>query len=419
MRRLTPVQSTILHKQALEWLSAGVIEPVAATPYTNNLVFVGKKNGDIRVCVDCTPANEVTEDFDWPLPSLQDLRHEVRGARYFSRLDLRSAFFRIHIPSRYRDLTSFYDPTTDKTYRFRKMPFGLKTAPSVFQRFMDTHLAPLGQGYYWYIDDILVHAETRNDLRRRVRVLKSKLRAMGCEVNEDKSEYDTTGLLFVGIQITAKDVSANALKIQQVLLIEPPTNKKDAQSALGLVSYLRDFIPLVSHFTSQLYPDKSGLRLPPDEYAKEWLKLMRHLSSAITSLRHWNKDIPAELFTDASNTGIGVILIQGGRVISLASRQLTPAERRYSATDREHIALVFAALKFRMFLHQPTGSTPVRCDHAALLSRRPDDLLPKQARWQTTVQYWMPHVTHVKGIENPADFVSRWQVEIGGGVLKT
>ncbi|RYF49190.1 MAG: hypothetical protein EOO38_08450 [Cytophagaceae bacterium] len=419
LRRLTPVQANALHLQVLKWQDAGVIEPCLHKPDPNNLVFVAKKNGAIRVCVDCTPANEVTQDFDWPLPALQDLRHEIRGSHYFARLDLKDAFFRISVPSEYRDLTSFHDPTINTTYRFRKMPFGLKTAPSVFQRFMDTHLAPLGFGYFWYIDDILVHAETRNALRRRVHALRKQLRTMGCEVNEGKSEYDTRGLLFAGIWITGDSVSANAAKTAEVLSLAAPTTKKEAQSALGLVSYLRDFIPLVSHFTSLLYPDKSGLRLPPDEYAKEWSRLRRHLASAISSLRHWRPNIPAQLFTDASGTGIGVILIQGGQVVSLASRQMTPAETRYSATDREHIALVFAAKKFRMFLHQPAGATQVRCDHAALINRRDEDLTPKQARWKAIVKYWMPHVTHVKGLDNPADFISRWQVEIGGGVLKT
>jgi hypothetical protein len=203
------------------------------------------------------------------------------------------------------------------------------------------------------------------------------------------------------------------------MAIPPPTTKKDAQSALGLVSYLRDFIPLVSHFTSLLYPDKSGLRLDPHTYGTEWKRLLRHLASATTSLRHWKPGNESDLYVDASGTGLGVILVQNKQVIALASRQMTPAETRYSATDREHIALVFASVKFRIFLHQSSGTTRVHSDHAALLTRKNADLTPTQARWKAKTDYWIPTLLHVKGKDNPADFVSRWSVEIFGGAQKT
>jgi hypothetical protein len=184
------------------------------------------------------------------------------------------------------------------------------------------------------------------------------------------------------------------------------------------VSYLRDFIPLISHFNSWLYPDKQGLRLGPEEYQRQWQRLLRHIASAATSLRHWKQGTPAQLYTDASNIGLGCILIQEGNIVAVTSRKLTPAETRYSATDREHIALVHAAIKFKLFLHQSTNDTKVFSDHAALITRRDDDLMPKQARWKTIVKYWIPNLTHVKGIDNPADYISRWMLDIQGGVLK-
>lgn len=364
------------------------------------------------MCVDCTPVNDVTEAFDWPLPRLQDLRYKIRGSRFFARLDLKDAFFRILVPIGFRIFTSFR--CDGKQYQFRRMPFGLKTAPSVFQRFMDTHLSDLGTSYYWYIDDILVHAETRKELRRRVHALKTRLRTKGCVINEEKSVYDQTSILFAGIQITEEGIGPNLTSAHQAVNLPVPRTKKEAQSALGLVSYLRDYIPLISHFDSMLYPDKSGLRLPPDVYESQWRRLMRHLASAMTTLKHVKEGEPMELYTDASNLALGVIIIQFGKVVAVSSRKLTSAETRYSATDREHIALVHAAKRFRLLLHP---NTSVWCDHAALITRKPEDLLPKQARWAEIVRQWMPNVRHVKGTNNPADFVSRWPVETWGGVL--
>lgn len=358
-----------------------VIEPIDRPTWTNNLVLVEKKDGRVRVCIDCTPANRVTRDLDWPLPRLQDLRHFVRGSFWFARLDLKDAFFRITVPQSWRRLTAF--EAGGQTYQFRKMPFGLKTAPAHFQRFMDTHLAPFGGWAFWYIDDILIKAQTHAQLLARVTAVRKKLRQIGCTVNEKKSVTEKRSLLMAGIWIYSDGVGPNYEKVKQVQSLPIPTTKVEMQSALGLVSYLRDFIPLVSHFTARLHPTKGGSQLPSDTLQEEWAKLKRHLSTAITTTKHWIDGVDADLFLDASGYGIGAILIQNERAVSVASRKLTPAETRYSATDREHLALVFGAKKFRLFLHQSKSTTRIRTDHAALISRKTEELTPRQQRWQT------------------------------------
>jgi hypothetical protein len=413
----TPVQTTVLRHQVRQWLRKDVIEPIPLNAYRNNLVFVAKKTGDTRVCVDCTPVNAVTDDFEWPLPRLLDLRHNLAGAQWFSRLDLKDAFFRIKVPPNLRIYTSFR--CDGMQYQFKRMPFGLKTAPATFHRFMDTHLALFALKCFWYIDDILIHARTLAELRKNESVIRKHLRTIGCEINEDKSECERESLLFCGLQIFSGGLSPNADRVRELLNIPPPTTKNQAQSALGLVSYLRDFIPLTSHFTSLLYPDKHGLRLETDAYSKEWTRLLRHVATAVTSLRHWKEGVECDVYTDASGTGLGVVLIQEGQVVALASRQLTSAEARYSATDREHLALVYVAEKFPLFLHQTKAVTRVHSDHSALLNRKSANLTPRQARWKAKTDYWIPTLLHVRGKDNPADFISRWSAEINGGAWKT
>lgn len=416
-RPLSPTEQQLLANQVSDWLRQGVIEARnVPQPINNNLVFVAKKDGTIRVCDDCTPVNAVTQDFDWPLPRLQDLRHQLKGSQWFSRLDLKAAFFRIRVPAKYRHYTAFTSGGVQ--YQFRRMPFGVKTGPSTFQQFMDYRLACHTGKVVCYIDDILIGGETLGQLRQRTRSVKATLRAAGCEINEDKSVYDTRAVLFAGIHLTSEGIGPNTLAVAKLLRIPAPATKVEMQSALGLVSYLRDFIPLVAHFTSLLYPDKDGARLPPGEYSQEWGKLLRHLYSAVSTLRHWKEEQDADLYADASGHGIGVVLLQRRKVVALAARKLTPAESRYSATDREHLALVYAAKKFRLFLHRPMGRTHVYSDHAALIGKRSGDMTPRQHRWHSIVSQWMPHVVHVPGKDNPADFVSRWGVEIDGGVEK-
>jgi len=415
-RTLSPSERVTLSHQVKDWLERGVIQPRPTQPLNNNLVFVAKSNGTIRTCIDCTPVNKVTRDYDWPLPRLQDIRYRLLGAKWFTRLDLKDAFFRIAIPVRHRFLTSFTQG--GQQYQFRRMPFGLKTAPAIFQQFMDTHLSEFSKWSLVYMDDILVWGDTPSALRDHEAQIRRRLRQAGCLVNEDKSEHCKQSLVFAGLYLFGSGVGPNRRKVQQALELPPPTTKKDMQSALGLVSYLRDFIPLMSHFVSHLYPGRDGTRLPLTVYHQEWRKLLAHIQSAANTLRHWDEHSPADLYCDASGHALGCIVMQGGRVVAVSSRKLTPAETRYSATDREHLALVHSARKFRVLLHRTTSETRVWSDHAALIGRKQDGLTPRQARWQDIVTCWIPNASHVKGINNPADYVSRMPVEIFGGALK-
>lgn len=415
-RALTPIEQQQLSDQARDWLSQGVVEIKNDLPWVNNPVFVAKKNGAIRVCIDCRPANAVTKSFDWPLPRLQDLRHATRGARWFSRMDLKDAFFRIRVPAQWRYLTAF--ESEGIRYQFSRMPFGLKTAPAVFQRFMDHVLALFCLFAFWYMDDVLVYAESRAELRRKTKAVKNALAKIGCTVNEEKSEYEKQGLLFAGVWVYHGGVGPNHRKVAELLAISPPRTKVEKQSALGLTSYLRDFLPLTSIFTAELSVAKD-CAISEEDYAKEWRRLLDHVSRSITTLGHWDCDKDADLFTDASNKGAAAILIQDGRICALASRKLSPAETRYSTTDREHLSLLLAAEKFKFFLHRTGGVTKVWNDHSALLNRKWTDMTPRQARTAEKINQWIPVLHHVRGKDNPADFLSRWGIEILGGQFCT
>lgn len=183
-RRLTPIQHTYLLAQTKDWLAQGVVEECESIVWVNNPVFVTKKNGAIRTCIDCSPANAVTRGYDWPLPRLHDLRYRLAGARFFTRLDLRNAFFRIRVPRNWRYLTAY--ECDGKRYQFKRMPFGLKTAPAVFQRYMDHTLSPFFHFAFWYIDDVLIYADSLSELRKRTRQVEKRLVETGNVVSTEK-----------------------------------------------------------------------------------------------------------------------------------------------------------------------------------------------------------------------------------------
>ena len=366
----------------------------------------------MRVCIDCTPINKVTEPYDWSLPRLQDLRHVIRGCSYFARLDLRDAFFRIRVKPAYRPFLTFQSQGT--LWQFTRMPFGVTTAPATFQELMDHTLAAHRAYAYWYIDDILICAENQAELATRVKAVRRSLENRGHQINWEKSNTSAPSLLFAGLWVTSKGVGPNLEKAHDIASLPKPRTKAEMASALGLVSYLRDFIPLVAHFTAKLYPTQ-GNELSPTDEDHWWRQLKKHIAESLTTTRHWVDNAPGDLYVDASGYALGAVLIQAGQLVATASRKLTAAETRYSATDREHLALLYAAQKFRVFIHQKSGAVTVWTDHEALIGRKMAQLTPRQARWAFIVNQWIPSLRHVKGKINPADFVSRWALGAGKG----
>jgi hypothetical protein len=182
-RILSPLETRQLAQQNSDWLRKGITEITRQAEWTNNPVFVEKKDGRTRVCIDCRPANLVTQDYDWPLPRLQDLRRLLKGNKWFARIDLRDAFFRVAIPGEWRHLTAFRDQ--GQTYQFRKMPFGLKTAPSTFQRLMDNTLNKLRHICWWYIDDVLLFADEKAKLRQAIKQVEKALTEARHVINYD------------------------------------------------------------------------------------------------------------------------------------------------------------------------------------------------------------------------------------------
>lgn len=413
-RPLSTFEQSTLRQQTTEWYTKGIVEKTPTPlPWTNNTVFAAKANGSLRTCIDCTPVNRVTKDFDWPLPRLQDLRNFLVGQRIYSRIDLRDAFFRVHVPEEHRRWTAFTCDGQD--YQFVRMPFGLKTAPSTFQRLMDHALAEVKEFVFCYMDDILIRATSPDQARTRLNRVKEVLARHNMTVNEDKSEYLTHELQFAGMWIGPEGLGPNRKQVDKILALPPPRTRAEAQSVLGLASYLRDFVPLASRYSSVL--SGSG-RIDPATYERGWDELRTHLSQTITSLAMWDEQAPADLFTDASNLACSAVLIQKGKIVALASRKFGPAETRYSTTDREHLGLMLAVNKFKIFLHRKSPETRIHSDHSSLLNRRLYELTPRQCRWRTLVEAWIPNLHFVRGKENPADYFSRWGLNIFGGQVE-
>lgn len=400
-RTLSPRERDIAWPIFLDWAKRGIIRPTSS-PNPHNTLLVEKANGSFRWCIDYRPVNSATEEFEWPLPRIQDLRFRLGRSRWFFRIDLKDAFFRLRVEQ--SDGASLAFNTPWGVHTINRMAFGLKNAPAYFQRFMDHTLQGLRNQLWWYLDDVLGHTETEEECWRLWRKTRQTLLAAGCEINETKSQPPTTKLVMVGLHI-----SAGRLGIGDRLAhpIPAPRTKKERQSALGLINYCRDFIPFLSLFTEAVTPNQYNDTRSGPRFDEAWDALMRQVKRQV-ELCQWSDDQPADLYADASKYAAGAVLMQDGRIVAIMSKKLTPSQTRYSATDREHYAIYLATKKFKCLTYRTTGETRVHTDHTALLDRKGADLTERQWRWNQTIHHWVRNLVAVKGEANPADFFSRF-----------
>lgn len=385
------------------WITKGYIEPSSAW-ITCNPLFVEKKNGSVRTCIDYRPINAAIEEWDWPLPKIRDVRHSINGSRWYFRLDLKDAFHRVVVAPEARPLTAFH--THRGVWQFTRMPFGLSTAPSTYQRFLDWVLLPVRGEVVNYIDDILGYSKTRAGVLRLLARVEKLLRTHGIEVNREKSVGATQEVVFCGLRIKAGAVGS-ALPITP---FPTPRTVKEWQSALGFANCYRDFIPNFSEFTHGLYPGAN--QVDEIERNARWKELWTKLHQSIT-LAEFDYDSPSNLYLDASQYATGAVLVQKGKVCAIFSKGLTGAQSRYSGTDREHLALLLGVEAFRVFI-QNNRHVYVNTDHSALLNRQEERMTPRQTRWKTRITAITDQIRHVAGRDNPADYWSRagWK---GGG----
>ena len=403
IRVLSPEERALMRAQLDKWIAQGYVVRSHAWVSCNPL-WVDKADGSKRTCINYRPINAVTEQWDWPLPKIREIRYQIRDGVWFSVVDLKEAFHRIRIHPASQPLTAFSTPWG--TFHFTRMPFGLCTAPATYQRFLDWVLHGLKERVINYVDDILVWGRTRRECVLGVARIRARLRHHNVEVNEAKCQPPSRQVVFVGLRISEGRIGCH-LKMRDWAV---PTTKQEWQSALGFANCFRDFLPGLSEKTAGLYPGTN--QLPTAQRVEKARKLFAELEDHV-SLHHYNDDMPADLHLDASQYAVGGVLSQQGKVCAIFSKSLTPAQTRYSATDREHVALLIGLESFRVMC-QSNKQITTHTDHTALLNRKEEHMTPRQLRWKTRIEAITTNVVHVKGADNPADYWSRKGWKEGG-----
>jgi hypothetical protein len=408
--RLSATELAELKKQLIELEAAGFIRP-SKSPFGAPILFVKKKDGTMRMCIDYRALNRITVKNSYPLPRVDELFDRLQGARYFSKIDLRSGYHQIRIAPEDVPKTAFR--TRYGHYEFLVLPFGLTNAPATFMHLMHQALRPfLDECALVFLDDILIYSKTLEEHVQHVRRVLDALREQKLYAKESKCEFFKHEVEFLGHRVGQDGVRMMEDKVQAVREWPTPRSVRDVRAFLGTAGYYRKFIR-----------DFSAIAAPLSELTKDSVKFewaaphqaaFAQLKTAIAQgpvLILPNPSLPFVVHTDASGFAVGAVLQQdqgnGLQPIAFLSKKMADAETRYPVHEQELLAIIQALSAWRHYLH---GSKfVVRTDHKSLQFFQTQPMLSgRQARWKDVLANFDFDIEYVEGKANVvADGLSR------------
>ena len=429
VRRFNMKDKPLLKEKVEEMLRSDVIEP-SNSPWSARALIVQKKDGTARFCVDYRALNAATKTDPFPLPNINDTLNDLSGSTLFTTVDLQSGFWQVQMAPEDRDKTGF--TCEEGHFRYKKMPFGLKNAPSTFSRMMKIVLHDLlGPICLAFIDDVIIHSKTFDQhLIDVVKVLK-RLDESGLKIKGKKCVFASKSIEFLGHNVSAEGISPSTKKVEAIVDMHPPKNLNEVMTVIGLFSYYRRFVENFGVIATPLYDlvntmggskkTRSEKPVNLDEHP-DCLNAFETLKKALTSkpvLTFPTLGRAFRIYCDASSVGMGSILTQiddngDEKVIEYASKKFTETERRYSTTERECYAVVWSLRHFRHIIAY--DEIIVYTDHSALTAfanaKKETESKPitgvRFPRWMHEVDTYRVTLTYLPGKDmSHADALSR------------
>lgn len=402
-----------ISKEVEKLLEAGIIRR-SKSPWRSRAVAQYKKNGKFRLCIDFRPLNEVTKKDAYTIPRIDDILDFLGDGKIFSVLDWYSGYYQIKMNEEDIEKTAF--ACRKGCFEFTRMPFGLVNAPATFQRLIDDILKEeLWEFCVAYLDDLIIKSNSIEEHKEHLKIIFSKLKSAGVKLNLDKCVFYKKEINVLGHIISNGYCRPDPERIKCIKDFIAPTTYKQLQSFLGLVSYCRKFIHQLAEKAKPLYKQltekEPGRKLILSSASLQAFNLIKCSISIDSLLQIPNLDKQLILTTDASNNAIGATLSQLDthgieRTVSYFSRLLSQAQKNYSTTDRELLAVIESIKHFRHYLAMNTFK--IRTDHKPityLLTAK--NLTTRLARWSLALQEYKFELEYLKGSYNHTDYLSR------------
>lgn len=339
------------------------------TEWASQIVVVDRKSTDrVRICIDPKYLNNALQREHYHLPTLEEILPELGKAKVFSKFDLRSGYWHVPLDPESRKLTCCQTPFG--RFIWNRLPFGLKVSSEIFQKRVHAAISGL-PGVYCIADDVLIAGygddlrTARTSLDENVHCFLKRCAKKGIVLNPDKFEHAVNCVPFMGHLLTSEGLKADSGKVSAILDMPMPADVAAVRRFTGTVTYLAKFLPRLSDVIKPLTALTCANAVwswgPEQETAVDKVK---YLISNAPLLRHYDPDEDLVVQCDASQTGLGACLMQGGQPLMYASRTMTSTEQAYAQIEKETLAIVFAMERFDQFTYGRT--TLVQSDHKPL-----------------------------------------------------
>jgi transposase InsO family protein len=393
-------------------LDADVIEP-STSAWTSPIIPVKKKDGSLRLCIDYRKLNAVTQEDRYPMPRVEELLEQLGKAKYISHIDLTKGYYQVPVSKPDQEKTAFVAPMGK--YQFKRMPFGLKGAPSTFQRLMDTVLEPCREYSRAYFDDIVVFSATWEEHMKHLKDVLQILDKTGIKAKAKKCYFGMEECSYLGHRVGGGKIKLEEAKVAAINTFKRPKTKRDVRAFLGLSGYYRRFIPgfadLAVNLSDLTKKDRPNSVVWSEELERDFVHLKQEMCHRpILACPDETKIFTLQ--TDASEKGIGAVLSQEDadgheRPIAFFSRKLLQRERNYSTIEKECLGIVAAIKHFDV--HLVGRPFEIVTDHRALqYLNTMKNSNPRLTRWALAIQPFEFVIKHKPGSQHGnADGLSR------------
>ena len=295
-------------EKLLPMVNQKVISPVNdPTDWCSGMVIAPKRNGDVRICVDLTPLNKAVKREVHPMASVDENLAKLKDSKVFTKLDANSGFWQIPLDEESRLLTTFVTPFG--RYCFNRLPFGISSAPEIFQRAMSRILEGL-DGTVCHMDDILIHGETQEIHDSCVRKVLQRLKDAGVTLN-DKCEFSKQRMKFLGHVISENGVEADPEKTKAIREFPRPTTVTELQRFNGMVNQLAKFLPNLATINEPLRQLlKKGQQWLWDQPQERAFQAIKDKLTSTDVLAHYDPNKQSIVAADACQDGLGAVLLQ-------------------------------------------------------------------------------------------------------------
>ncbi|UYV83879.1 K02A2.6-like [Cordylochernes scorpioides] len=376
--------------------SNGVIEKVeGSSEWCSPMVLVAKPSGKLRICVDLSILNQNILREIHPIAVVEHTLAQLKGAKLFTKSDANSGFWQIPLSSESSALTTFITPFG--RFRFKRLPFGISSAPEIFQKRMGQILEGL-EGTLCHMDDILVYGSCQEEHDKRLETLLTRLFKSGLTLNKDKCKFVVTTIKFLGHQIDPNGIQVDPKRKRAILEFPKPRSVKELKHFLGMVNFSARFVPNlaeISHPLNKLLSKKEEW-IWEDDQDRAFDQIKKRVAL-------YDPSLPITVLADASSFGLGAVIWQTKdglrQVIAYASRTLSETEKRYAQIEKEALAITWACEKFKQYIQGLVIT--LETDHKPLVpiftSKNIDDLTPRIQRLRLRIMRYSYKIIHTPG----------------------